>query len=226
MAQKTGVASSRRALARVYGGGVEGYIVTGVSVDYTKMKAVELEECFNRAVDARDDASIEGVYAELRRRARVGRAGSAAAEVLRRVAAMRRPRTSVSCASCASGSCPGGHVYVLAISWKGALIHYVGYTGKRVEERLDDNFRHNDAGRWIRTGKAADFIRSAGRDNVRIATELFASVNPVASARDTEKLKAAEGVLARKLSDDGLQTYSDQLPKSLRAKFWSGDRES
>lgn len=193
-------------------------------MDYTSLKAAELEDKFKVALAKGNRSVMDSVQGELRRRAAVGRGASAAPAVLRRIEALLAPRATPTCRGCAAGGCPGGHVYVLAITWNGGVIHYVGSTGKTVEERFEDNFRTKPSGGWKYTGRAAPLIRAAGRAHIRFATEYFTSLNPAGGAGDRHALKNAEGKLARKLLKQGLDTYSDELPRSQRARFSVGER--
>jgi hypothetical protein len=116
---------------------------------------------------------------------------------------------TTTCRSCAHGTCPSGHVYALEVRRPdGSLTYVVGQTGKTVEERYQDYF---DPDRY-RT-PISRFVREAGPANLRIAVELFADRNPVASAGDKNALEDAEARLAEDLRARGLAVRSNMLGK-------------
>lgn len=187
-------------------------------MNYTAMLSHELESAFERALRDGAHSKMHAILTELRRRTAGPRAGSGALKALARLQALLAAHPPAACPQCELGECPGGHVYVVEIQWRGEWFLYVGSTGKTVEERFEDNFK-KDGARWKYGSKAPRMMRAAGRGCLRLATELFAHLNPVGPAADRRGLERAERRLADELWRRGMATYSDQLPESRRATW-------
>ncbi len=99
----------------------------------------------------------------------------------------------------------------------GSLSYVVGQTGKTVEERVEDYFGPDKYRSPI-----SHFVRAAGRRNVRVAVELFADRNPVASSGDTPALEDAEGRLADELHTRGLKVRPTCSGSDRAGGRWPG----
>ena len=172
--------------------------------------ADDLGGLFMTALAENDNATMAAVQAELDRRVAIGNTASRAARVRSNIERLLENVRRRTCNPCAAGDCIGGHLYVLELPTTGGVIHYVGSTGKTVEERLEDNFVMKDAASYKYNAPSTKLIRTVGRERVRIATELFAHLNPVARSGDKGALEAAEGELASALEGQGLVVWCDK----------------
>ncbi len=119
---------------------------------------------------------------------------------------------SIHCPECTPDTaCGNGHVYAIELAQEAAPdvalpIVYVGSTNKTVEQRMADNHRRQDDGRYRYRSPG---VRKVREHFVRLRPDLYADRNPVDANTDLRRVH--ERALALTLRLRGFHVLSDAL---------------
>lgn len=130
-----------------------------------------------------------------------------------RSAAGNWPGDEDCCPACTSAvPCGNRHVYVLELDLPGGVEYVVGSTSTAVTVRVAKYFRRRATGQAWLGGPIARVVARAGRRRTRLATNLFALLNPAVEGRPQSRrpLERQEAALAASLRARGWRVHCNK----------------